>query len=103
VSTESNERTRCCWEGCWRTSARTTERGLPRGISVDAIDDLGAFGSVLDAIRDLYRDPAGYETLVIDTLDALEPMLLEHVCAQHGWKNIESPSFGKGWVLADAA
>jgi hypothetical protein len=82
--------------------AMLLERGLPRGVKLDEIADLGTYGNVLDALRDLYRDPAGYETLVIDTLDALEPMLLEHVCAQHNWKNIETPPYGKGFVIADA-
>jgi hypothetical protein len=39
--------------------------------------------------------------LIVDTVDALEPMLLEDVCLKHGWKNIEQPPYGKGWVLAD--
>jgi hypothetical protein len=28
---------------------------------------------VLEALRELCRDPNGYQTLVVDTLDALEP------------------------------
>jgi len=28
-------------------------------------------------------------------------MLLDAVCAKNGWKNIESPSYGKGFVIAD--
>jgi hypothetical protein len=79
------------------------ERGLPAGITVDAIGDLGTFGQVMDALRSLYADPSGYQTLVIDTLDSLEPLLLDHVCAAHNWKNIESPSYGKGYVAADSA
>ena len=30
-----------------------------------------------------------------------EPTLLDAVCAKNGWKNIESPSYGKGFVIAD--
>ena len=71
------------------------ERGLPRGVSIDAIDEIKSFSDVMGAVRELYRDPRGYETVVIDTLDALEPMLIADVCAHHGWKNIESPSYGK--------
>ena len=81
--------------------AMLLERGLPRGVSVDAIDDLRAYDNVVDALRELYRDPRGYQTLIIDTLDSLEPMLLDAVCAKNGWKNIESPSYGKGFVIAD--
>ena len=81
--------------------AMLLERGLPRGFSVDAIDGLGSYDHVVEALRELYRDPQGYETLVIDTLDSLEPMLLAHVCGANGWKNIEAPSYGKGFVIAD--
>jgi hypothetical protein len=81
--------------------AMLLERGLPRGVSVDAIDGLASYNDIVDALRELYRDPQGHETLVIDTLDSLEPMLLAHVCGANGWKNIEAPSYGKGFVIAD--
>ena len=79
------------------------ERGLPAGVIVDAISDLNTFAQVVEALRALYLDPGPYRTLVVDTLDSLEPLLLDHVCAQHNWKNIESPSYGKGYVAADTA
>ena len=81
--------------------AMLLERGLPRGVTVDAGGDLTSYDAVIEALRDLVRDPHGYQTLIVDTLDTLEPMLLSAVCAAHGWKNIESPSYGKGFVTAD--
>lgn len=81
--------------------AMLLERGLPRGVTVDAIDGTASFEHVMGAIKDLYSDPANYKTLIVDTVDALEPILLEDVCLKHGWKNIEQPSYGKGFVLAD--
>ena len=81
--------------------AMLLERGLPAGVKLNAIDGLGAYGAVLDAIRALYQDAQGYQSLIIDTLDSLEPMLLEHVCVEHSWKNIEAPPYGKGFVIAD--
>jgi len=81
--------------------AMLLERGLPAGVKLDAIDGLGAFAAVLESIRSLYADPQGYQTLIIDTLDSLEPLLLEHVCTEHSWKNIEQPPYGKGFVIAD--
>jgi hypothetical protein len=81
--------------------AHLLERGLPTGVTVDAVEDVSTYNDVLAALRELYRDPRGYQTLVIDTIDALEPPLLDAVCVKHGWKNIESPSYGKGWLLAD--
>jgi len=81
--------------------AMLLERGLPSGVKLDAIDGLAAYGAVIDAIKSLYQDAQGYQTLIIDTLDALEPMLLDHVCVEHHWKNIEQPPYGKGFVIAD--
>jgi hypothetical protein len=77
------------------------ERGLPRGVSVDAIEDANSFESVMSALRDFYTAPGEYKTLVVDTVDALEALLIENVCAKHGWKNIEQPSYGKGYTIAD--
>jgi hypothetical protein len=81
--------------------AMLLERGLPRGVSIDAIDGIASYGDVIEALRDLVRDPLDYKTLIIDTLDNLEPMLIATVCSTNGWKNIESPSYGKGFVIAD--
>jgi hypothetical protein len=81
--------------------AMLLERGLPRGVKIDAIGDLEGYGAIIEALRSLYADPRGYQTLVVDTLDAFEPTLLEHVCISHSWKNIEQPPYGKGFVAAD--
>ena len=76
--------------------AMLLERGLPRGVQLDAIDDITSYDNVIESLRDLIRDPMGYRTLIVDTVDSLEPLLIAAVCANNGWKNIESPSYGKG-------
>jgi hypothetical protein len=77
------------------------ERGLPRGVSIDAVEDVSSFEAVLAALRDFYTDPGEYRSLIIDTIDALEPLLHASVCAKNRWKNIETPPYGKGWIIAD--
>jgi AAA domain len=77
------------------------ERGLPRGVEVDAVQGLDSFDKVMSTLLAIHSDPRGYDSLVIDTLDALEPLVLEHTCAKNNWKNIEAPPYGKGWVAAD--
>jgi hypothetical protein len=77
------------------------ERGLPRGIVVDAVEGVSSHDGVLETLRELYSDPRGYRTLVVDTLDSLEGLLIESVCHKNNWKNIETPSYGKGYVIAD--
>jgi hypothetical protein len=84
-----------------RPLALLLERGLPRGISVDAVEELNSFDAVMSALRDIYTAPGEYKTLIIDTVDALEALLIEDICAKNGWKNIEQPSYGKGWVALD--
>jgi hypothetical protein len=78
------------------------ERGLPKGVTVDAVEGINSFECVLAALREIYADPRGYQSLVIDTADALEALLISHVCQANGWKTIETPAYGKGFVVADA-
>jgi hypothetical protein len=77
------------------------ERGLPRGVSVDAVEDISSFDAVMSVLREIYAAPGEYKSLLIDTVDALEALLIESLCAKNNWKNIEQPSYGKGWVAAD--
>ena len=81
--------------------AMLLEHGLPRGVSVDAVVDIHNFDAVMAALRDIYTAPSDYRSLIIDTVDALEALLIEGLCAKNNWKNIETPSYGKGWVAAD--
>jgi hypothetical protein len=74
---------------------------LPAGIIVDAIEGPLTYANVVEALRELCKDPQGCQTLVVDCLDALEPMLIDYLCGQRGWKDIEAPSFGKGYVALD--
>ena len=84
-----------------RPVALLLERGLPRGVSLDAVDDIHSFDAVMAALREIYTAPSEYGSLIIDTVDALEALLIDGLCARNGWKNIETPSYGKGWVAAD--
>src|SRR6516165_4807434 len=77
------------------------ERGLPKGVTIDAVEDVKSFDNILGVFRDLYLDPRGYQSLIIDTVDMVEALLIEHVCTVNGWKSIETPAYGKGFVFAD--
>ncbi|MCS6902391.1 MAG: ATP-binding protein [Myxococcales bacterium] len=58
------------------------------------------WSEVLEAIRVLTHEEHPYKTLVIDTLDWLEPLCWHHVCQQNGKESIEDFGYGKGYVLA---
>ncbi len=60
---------------------------------------------VLEAIRTLGADAHDFKTLVIDTLDWLEPMLWTHICARdttakNPLKSVEDYGYGKGYQAA---
>jgi hypothetical protein len=60
------------------------------------------WADVLDAVQVLRQDEHAYQTLVIDTLDAVEPLLWAHICAEAGVRSIEEVGggYGKGYVAA---
>jgi hypothetical protein len=78
------------------------ERGLPKGVSVDVVAGADTFDNILEALRGFYTDPGVYRSIVFDTIDAFEAMLVDYVCFKNNWTNIEKPAFGKGWVALDA-
>lgn len=48
----------------------------------------------------LYTDPHDFKVLVVDTADALESLVLQHVCADAGKDSIEDFGYGKGYIKA---
>lgn len=89
----------------------TFAAGMPAPIFIQTEDGLGAldveafplasnYESVLDALGLLYSEDHGYETLVLDSLDWLEPLIWERVCRDHSIPNIEALGYGKGYVEA---
>jgi hypothetical protein len=55
---------------------------------------------VLEAIRVLTHEEHTFKTLVIDTLDWLEPLCWQHICQQSGKQSIEDFGYGKGYIAA---
>lgn len=62
-----------------------------------------SWAEALAFCEELASNPSGYKTLVIDTLDWIEPMLYAHVVAaakKNDIKHIEDFGYGKGYVIA---
>jgi hypothetical protein len=55
---------------------------------------------VLDALRILAEDKHDFQTVVLDTLDAVEPMLWRHICERDKKSSIEDYGYGKGYMAA---
>ena len=58
------------------------------------------WGEILQFCDELAKNVGEFKTLVIDTLDWVEPMLYSHVCKTNNHKNIEDFGYGKGYVVA---
>lgn len=59
-----------------------------------------SFQDVVDRIQALHGDHQ-FKTVVLDTIDWLEPLLWAACCENKGWSCIEDPGYGKGYVELD--
>jgi len=79
----------------------------PSDIDLPAFETPQSFSDILDAIGALMTEPHDYRTLIIDSLDGIEPLVWAATCARIGSVSVDdaskdSPSaFGKGYVQAD--
>lgn len=62
---------------------------------------LKTFTEVQEVLAALYMDDHQYQTLGIDTIDWLEPIVWAEACQRNGWKDIETPGYGKGYLAAN--
>ena len=59
-----------------------------------------SFEAVLEALVALYTEPHDFKTVVVDSVDWLEPLIWAKTCRDNGWNSIEDAGFGKGYVAA---
>ncbi|RUM98996.1 ATP-binding protein [Pseudaminobacter arsenicus] len=63
--------------------------------TIGSLDDLfNVFGELLESKHD-------FKSIVIDSLDGLEPLVWRATCARLGVNSIEEPGYGRGYVEAD--
>lgn len=60
-----------------------------------------SYDDIVEALNSLGAEDHDFKTVVIDSLDHLEPLVWQKTCDAHGWQDIEAPGFGKGYVAAD--
>lgn len=73
----------------------------PNDLEVTTPGAIETFDQLLDFIGELITEEHPYKTLVIDSLDGVEPLVWAQVCAQNGWNTLEDPGYGKGYLAAD--
>lgn len=76
-----------------------TEDGLGT-LSVDAFPVIQTWQDVMDAMTSLFTESHQYQTVVVDSLSALEPMIWRQVAKDHNKSSIEDLGYGKGYVIA---
>jgi hypothetical protein len=78
-----------------------TEDGCPSGLEINSFGPIDNFADLRSAIGALASEQHHYQTVVIDSLDATEELIWDDACRSQGWSSIESPGYGKGYVIVD--
>lgn len=76
-----------------------TEEGAD-AVDAQAFPIATTLTQVYEAIGTLISEEHNFQTVFIDSLDWLEPLVQAHVCQVNGWASIEAPGFGKGYIAA---
>lgn len=77
-----------------------TEDGLSGLPDVDTFPLAKSYDEVMEAISSLYVEPHDYKTVVIDSADWLELLIVQKVCDDEKVQSIEKISYGRGHVFA---
>ena len=78
------------------------EDGTPSDLELSSFGRLTSYDEVMEAFAALYTEEHDYKTVVRDSVEKLEPLVWNKLCADQNFQNIEAAGFGKGYVLADA-
>lgn len=79
----------------------------PDGVELENSDEIASYASLLGIFSDLLTNEHDFKTVIIDSLDKLEPMVWAATCRRNGWDVIDSndkgspTAFGKGYLGAD--
>lgn len=77
------------------------EEGTPAGVELDSFGLLSSYDEGIEALKALHEGEHSFQTIVVDSVDKLEPLVWANVCQLNNWQSIESPGYGKGYVEAD--
>lgn len=72
----------------------------PKGVSVDGWD-INTFDELIEAIGVLFSEDHPFKTAIFDSLTSLEVVVNAETCKRNGWKTLEDPGYGKGYVAAE--
>lgn len=70
-------------------------------LNVSRLPEPQSFQDVLQSISELISEKHPYKSLVIDSLDWIEPLIWKEVCEENKWANMEEAGYGKAYTLAN--
>jgi hypothetical protein len=79
-----------------------TEDGCSSGLEINSFGLIDNFADLRSAIGALASEQHHYQTIVIDSLDATEELIWHDACRSQGWSSIESPGYGRGYVIVQS-
>lgn len=77
------------------------EDGTPSDLELSSFGRLSSYDEIMEALTVLYQEENDGQTVVLDSLEKVEPMIWEKCCTDNSWQNIETPGYGKGYAIAD--
>jgi hypothetical protein len=89
----------------------TFAAGACRPVVIQTEDGLGTldvphfplartFDQVIEGLAALYTEGHDFKSVVLDSVDWLEPLVWAKACRDNGWSSIEEPGYGRGYVAA---
>lgn len=76
-----------------------TEDGMG-SIEADHFPLARSYQDVIDALMCLAEEDHSFKTVVLDSLDWFETHVHAQTCKANGWKDLETPGYGRGYVAA---
>lgn len=73
----------------------------PSDVEMATPGTIESFDDLLNIIGQLLDEEHDRKTVIIDSLDGLEPLIWRATCSRLGVESIEAPGFGRGYVEAD--
>lgn len=78
-----------------------TEEGAPAGVDIPSFGLLSSYAALDDAMGALATEDHDFQTVILDSVDGLEPLVWREACVRNHWESIETPGYGKGYLAAD--
>lgn len=73
----------------------------PSDVDLPTPGVISSLNDVFDVFGELLETQHDFKTVIVDSLDGLEPLVWRATCARLGLNSIEDAGFGKGYVEAD--